>query len=342
VLRGCLIALANKYKQETPSCKIKITPYFIRCFKKRHNVAFKNLCGEAKSAVTDNILDFFEEYEVVKKDYCDEDVFNLDETGLYIKNFGKRSYVICGDDDKKSVKTDKTRISLLLCGNRFGEEMNPLMIGKSANPRAFKHSKPEFYNLIYSNNASSWLTKDIFIKYLTKINENPILKNRKILILLDNFSGHEVSDFSNIKLLFFPPNTTYILQPLDLGIISAIKLKYTEFVSNYITTQIIDNEQSLKSTFSSLSLLNDCNWIREAIKYVNTSTFSNCWDKFLSMKDKLLNMTLEIGTSETSFEAPVLTDDPTDTELIFDEGLPCIDSIVCDTSEESKLGLLNY
>ena len=53
------------------------------------------------------------------------------------------------------------------------------------------------------------------------------LQNRKIILLLDNFSGHNI-DYSptNIRLVFFAPNMTAFIQPLDAGIIRCFKAHY--------------------------------------------------------------------------------------------------------------------
>ncbi|KAG0436794.1 Tigger transposable element-derived protein 1 [Dictyocoela muelleri] len=100
---------------------------------------------------------------------------------------------------------------------------------------------------------------------MTSINDELILKERKILLLLDNFKGHEIRSLSNIRLLFLTLNTASILQPLDLGVISVFKKKYSEFVNNFITTQIVEKNLSIKSSYSFLSLLDVCNWIRLSI-----------------------------------------------------------------------------
>ena len=56
-------------------------------------------------------------------------------------------------------------------------------------------------------------------------------QNRKILLFVDNFSGHylpeELSkELKNVQLRFFPSNSTSVLEPLDLGIIKCLKSNY--------------------------------------------------------------------------------------------------------------------
>ena len=64
---------------------------------------------------------------------------------------------------------------------------------------------------------------------------------------MDNASCHPIdSELSNIKLQFFPPNTTAKLQPLDQGIIRTFKTYYRKQVVKHIiaccaTTQTSDD-----------------------------------------------------------------------------------------------------
>ncbi|KAH8028781.1 hypothetical protein HPB51_019580 [Rhipicephalus microplus] len=52
-------------------------------------------------------------------------------------------------------------------------------------------------------------------------------KNRRVVIILDNTSGHVALDnLTAVKLAFLPPNTTAIAQPLGQGIIRAVKQLY--------------------------------------------------------------------------------------------------------------------
>lgn len=63
----------------------------------------------------------------------------------------------------------------------------------------------------------------------------PSIKNKSILLILDNFAGHphslpNLEKYKNIKLIYLPANTTSRLQPLDQGIIAALKLNYQKLI----------------------------------------------------------------------------------------------------------------
>jgi hypothetical protein len=54
---------------------------------------------------------------------------------------------------------------------------------------------------------------------------------RKALLLLDNVPGHppnfeDVKSELEVKMVFLPPNTTSLLQPMDQGVIAPLKAYY--------------------------------------------------------------------------------------------------------------------
>lgn len=57
------------------------------------------------------------------------------------------------------------------------------------------------------------------------------------LLILDSHGSHETTDFmylcyqNNVHLLFLPPHTSHVLQPLDLSVFSALKTHYRVAVS---------------------------------------------------------------------------------------------------------------
>ena len=84
-----------------------------------------------------NINIFLKKFSIVRKDYTDNCIYNLDETALYIKGGSQYSYN-SKDLDRKNTKQDKTRITLLLGVSMAGEKLKTLIIEKSKNHRAFK------------------------------------------------------------------------------------------------------------------------------------------------------------------------------------------------------------
>ena len=69
--------------------------------------------------------------------------------------------------------------------------------------------------VLYFNQPKAWMTSYIMHSILTKLNSQMKAQSRKILLFLDGAGCHP-SDlvvpgrYSNIKIVFFPPNTTYL------------------------------------------------------------------------------------------------------------------------------------
>jgi hypothetical protein len=127
----------------------------------------------------------------------------------------------------------KNRLTLLLCCSCTGEKLRPLVIGKSRAPRAFKNINVESLPCKYYANASAWLTRSIFMEWVTGFNSQMAIADRKICLVLDSLSGHMLgSTFSNVKLIFLPPGMTSVLQLLDCGIIRSLKACYSTALAN--------------------------------------------------------------------------------------------------------------
>lgn len=97
--------------------------------------------------------------------------------------------------------------------------------------------------------------------------------NRKILLFLDNAGCHRVNqNLSNVKLVFFPPNTTSKCQPLDQGVIQSLKCSYRQKLVKHIIAQC-----TLAQTADQISItvLDAIKWIDLSWKNVASNTIKN-------------------------------------------------------------------
>ena len=59
------------------------------------------------------------------------------------------------------------------------------------------------------------------------MNRRFVHQSRNVLFIVDNCPAHPVVDnLSNMKVVFLPPNATSRLQPMDQGVIHALKAGY--------------------------------------------------------------------------------------------------------------------
>jgi hypothetical protein len=65
----------------------------------------------------------------------------------------------------------------------------------------------------------------IFQEFLVSLDRRMASKSRKILLFVDHCPAHpkDVRNFKNVQVEFFPANTISVLQPMDQGIIKALK-----------------------------------------------------------------------------------------------------------------------
>ena len=86
-------------------------------------------------------------------------------------------------------------------------------------------------------------------------------EQREIILFLDNAGCHPVSlqeMFSNIKVVFLPPNTTSRLQPIDAGVIKNFKVRYKFVVSR------VNRRLTAPYIAKEVDVLQVIRWIKQA------------------------------------------------------------------------------
>ena len=211
--------------------------------------------------------------------YGSEDIWNLDESGVFWqalpdKGFGQRVRQCKGG------KKSKQRITVAFTVNGAGKsEIKPIVIWKSNNPCCFKGVKKTDLPVEYYSQPKAWMTGDILQKVLSTVNKQLNQRGRSVLLFLDNAGCHPPHmNFSNIKIVFLPPNTTSVLQPLDLGIIKTFKVHYRKFLMRFVLSKI-DTCASASEVVKSVTILHAVRWVAEAWKNVHELTIKKCFRK---------------------------------------------------------------
>ncbi|XP_030069561.1 tigger transposable element-derived protein 4-like [Microcaecilia unicolor] len=313
----------------------KATVGWLERWKRRNNITFKKQHGERQDADDSGAENWVVSVlPSILNEYAPRDIFNADETGLYWRAIPDGTLAFKQATPTGS-KASKERLTILLCCNMDGgEKLEPLVIGKSKQPRCFKNVKR--LPVSYRANANSWMTWDLWKQWLKDLNTRMRAQKRPILLLCDNSAAHNApARLSHVKLVFLPPNTTSLIQPLDQGIIANFKAHYRALLlrrlMGLMDGQTGDNKRAIELA-RSLSLLDSLHLQKEAWNRVTQATIIKCYRRARFFKDAGRDQTdaamasvaadIPAGVSNEQFQRYVAVDcsiqtagDSTDVEL---------------------------
>ncbi|GAB0091363.1 hypothetical protein DMENIID0001_061980 [Sergentomyia squamirostris] len=161
-----------------------------------------------------------------------ERVFNADETAFTLTSEGQ--YVLAARARHvyiESNNSDKERITTLFTVNAVGKFAPPLTIYKYDRlPSAAYECAPSNWGI--GKSESGWMTSAIFYEYIGNVflkfldDENI---QRPVILFLDGHTSHLTLHLSKlcrdngIVLVALYPNSTHILQPLDVAVFKSLK-----------------------------------------------------------------------------------------------------------------------
>lgn len=155
-------------------------------FKKRHNITSQKVCGEANKVSEETADEWIKNFSIILQNYDADDVFNMDESGIFYNLQPDRTLNIKGDKCHGGSKS-KQRITAVFCCNSTGtEKFKPWVIVKHKSPHCLRNICRSSLPCEYSHQNRSWIDATAFRKWLLKLNERMISKNREILLTIDN------------------------------------------------------------------------------------------------------------------------------------------------------------
>ena len=123
----------------------------------------------------------------------------------------------------------KTSISVMWCGNAAGDCLPPMVVYKAQNIYE-SWVKGGHKGTVYQCTKSGWFDSNTFEQWFMEVVLEYVRKNPGRYVLFgDNLASHfnvdvvRVAEENDIHFVMLPPNSTHILQPLDVAVFSSLK-----------------------------------------------------------------------------------------------------------------------
>lgn len=269
----------------------KASTGWLQKFKSRHGIRELKIQGESLSADSNAAEKFKETFSafVKKEELSEDDVYNADETGLNWKALPRKSLASRKENAACGFKVSKERVTIMTCANAAGTHRLPLLlIGKSKKPRCFKNIKN--LPVTYTAQKSAWMDSKLFLDWF----ENDFIKNvkkwrndnhktGKVLLLLDNAPSHPSAEVLNsidpdFQVMYFPPNVTSLIQPMDQGVIEKFKRMYRK----QMLRRLLLNEgtgENVVEFSKAMNLKHCCYMVADAWDTLTVENLKNAWKK---------------------------------------------------------------
>lgn len=229
----------KEFKDNTPG------PDFVEHFISRNNLSARlasNIKRSRAAVGPNDIREFFANIESSLKDIDPHLVFNYDETNIQDDPGAKKVIVPRGTKRVERVQQhSKASVSVMVCGDAAGNLLPPMVVYKSVNlyDNWMKGGPP---GTIYANSPSGWFDMNLFEKWffdilLPKIRELDSPEQK--IIVGDNLASHfsptviQACEDNNIYLTPLPPNSTHLMQPLDVAVFAPMKKLWREILDKW-------------------------------------------------------------------------------------------------------------
>ncbi len=272
---------ARRIWHELPNYSNKPCPEFsvgwLQKFQKRYKIQRYIQHGEAGS-VSQTIEEEMKGLRTLAGEFQEDDIYNMDETGLYWRMTPSRGLAT---QSRPGLKKDKSRVSLVLCVNSTATDRLPIwIIGKAKTPRALRGVNVSTMGGEWRANKKAWMNTAVMSEWLQAFYSH-IGTTRQVLLTMDNFSAHYTGlelapPPPNIRICWLPPNSTSRFQPLDQGVIQSFKSHYRRQWLSFMLDCFSQDQDPRSQVNIRLAI----RWIlRSWNLHISSTTIYNCFRK---------------------------------------------------------------
>ena len=244
---------------------------YVNGFLKRHqelSVRSANLIKRSRGKLSpDMVNEFFDLFEVTAADIDPTHVFNYDETNLTNNPGAQKAVFKSGQKYTEKIQdATKSSVSVMFCASASGYLLPPYIVYQGKNlydDWCVGGVKDSVYASTFSGWFDSWTFADWFKRVFLKKTKN--LVGKKVLVG-DNLASHLSEEViclcreNDISFVCFPPNSTHMMQPLDVGFFAQMKRAWRNLLyrkanenENFHALKKVDFPTHLKELLSELN-----------------------------------------------------------------------------------------
>ena len=166
---------------------------------------------------------------------------------VYFTNVYQLKRIICLGKIVPEGKIAKFDWQAWLLQAQLGKSCPCLLLANPKNHDALKNINQ--LPCKYRSQKKSWMTGDLFGDWIRKLDSSFRAQDRKVVLLINNRPVHpEIKNLTNMNLIFLPPNTTYVFQPTDQGVIRSLKAHYRRRIVRLCSKSLDENKRLPKIT----------------------------------------------------------------------------------------------
>ncbi|KAL1957219.1 hypothetical protein VTO42DRAFT_6253 [Malbranchea cinnamomea] len=175
-----------------------------------------------------------------------EDVYNMDEVG-FAMGMIPTCMVVTNSERKGRPKLvqpgNREWTTVIAAVNALGWALAPVVIFKGKNPPLYKDEVQLPPDWIVKSSPNGWTTDELGFFWVKEVFDKQTrhrTKGEYRLLIMDSHGSHVTPEFDSfcmenkIVLLYMPPHSSHLLQPLDMSCFSALKKAYGRLVENQI------------------------------------------------------------------------------------------------------------
>jgi hypothetical protein len=239
-------------------------------------------------------------------------LFNMDETSVYRDAPGDRTVDEVGAKTVEigSTQHDADRVAVVLCIDRAGSMIPPLIIHKCYEKKRFKKRHVFFlksipldggqqYNVWVTYANKSWLNGIIMRQWIDKVYMGHIRSHgvdvSQALLFMDNCSAHdnegamEAMAEAQVRCEFFPPNCTPILQPLDQNVNKMLKEEYEKRWEKWFIE--VGSRQLTRGGNRKRATDDEVNgWVANSLHAISEHVVRMCWKRTMDAPPHVMRL----------------------------------------------------